>query len=401
MPSISNRAKTLPASPIRKLVPFAEAAKDKGVKVYHLNIGQPDIQTPPAFFDAIKDADLKVVAYSHSAGIEPLRDEIVNYYGRIGHDLTNEEVIVTTGASEALNFVFASIMNAGDEVIIPEPFYANYNSFSLAKDTKVVPVPTTIENNFALPAMEEFEKKITPKTRAILICNPGNPTGVLYPKESLEQLAAIVKKHDLFLIADEVYREFVYGGSEHYSTLNLKDIQQNVIVVDSISKRFSACGARIGCIISRNEELMDAALKLAQARLSPPTLGQLGAVEMYKLPASYYKGVVDEYSQRRDTLKASLDKIEGAVCPEINGAFYAMVELPVDDSEKFCRWLLEEFEHDGATVMMAPGGGFYATDGAGTNQVRIAYVLNESDLQAAMSCLAAGLKAYQGTTVNA
>ena len=401
MPSISNRAKTLPASPIRKLVPYAESAKERGVKVYHLNIGQPDIATPPAFFQAIKDADLEVVAYSHSAGTQQLRDEIANYYGRLGHKLTDEEIIVTTGASEALNFVFASIMNAGDEVIVPEPFYANYNSFSLAKDTKVVPVTTTIENNFALPPIEEFEKKITSKTRAILICNPGNPTGVLYPRESLEQLMQIVKKHDLFLIADEVYREFVYGGSQHCSTLDLAGIEQNVIVVDSISKRFSACGARIGCVISRNAELMDAALKMAQARLSPPTLGQVGAVEMYKLPASYYEGVVAEYSQRRDALKASLDNIEGVVCPEINGAFYAMVELPVDDSEKFCRWLLEKFEHEGATVMMAPGGGFYATRGAGTNQVRIAYVLNETDLKAAMNCLEAGLKAYQGTTVKA
>ena len=395
MPSISNRAKTLPASPIRKLVPFSEAAKERGVKVYHLNIGQPDIATPPAFFEAIKDADLEVVAYSHSAGTQQLRDEIANYYGRLGHQLNDEQIIVTTGASEALNFIFASIMNAGDEVIVPEPFYANYNSFSLAKDTKVVPVATKIEDNYALPPIEEFEKKITDKTRAILICNPGNPTGVLYPRESLEELMQIVKKHDLFLIADEVYREFVYGGSKHSSTLGLEGIEQNVIVVDSISKRFSACGARIGCVISRNAELMNAALKMAQARLSPPTLGQVGAVEMYKLPPSYYEGVVAEYSQRRDTLKSHLDRIEGVVCPEINGAFYAMVELPVDDSEKFCRWLLEEFEHDGTTVMMAPGGGFYATPGAGATQVRIAYVLNESELTAAMNCLEAGLKAYK------
>ncbi|MFT5300939.1 MAG: aspartate aminotransferase [Mariniblastus sp.] len=395
MLSFSDRALQLPASPIRKLVPFAEAAKNRGTTVYHLNIGQPDIETPPQFFEAITNANLKVLAYSHSAGIEPLRDQIAAYYTRLGHEISKDQVLVTTGASEALNFVFAALMNPGDEVIIPEPFYANYLSFSLGNNGVVVPVTSGVEADFALPAIEDFEAKITEKTRAILICNPGNPTGVLYPREALEKLKAICEKHNLFLIADEVYREFVYDGNQHYSTLGLKGIEQNVIVIDSISKRFSACGARIGCIVSRNEQFMGLVMKMAQARLSPPTFGQLGAAAVYELPASYYEGVAAEYAKRRDILKSSLDQMEGVVCPRVNGAFYAMVRLPVDDSDHFCQWILEEFEHNGATVMMAPGSGFYATPGLGKNEVRIAYVLNCEDLAAAMDCLAAGLVAYQ------
>jgi aspartate aminotransferase len=400
MPTLSHRAALLPASPIRKLVPYAEAARKRGIRVFQLNIGQPDIETPPAFFQAIQDADLKVLAYSHSAGTESLRREILNYYARLGHTLGLSDVLVTTGASEALSFVFAAILNAGEEVIIPEPFYANYNSFTLAKDAVVVPITTHIEENFALPPMEAFEALITPRTRAILICNPGNPTGILYPPESLQKLREIVLKHDLFLIADEVYREFVYDGLTHHSTLGLEGLEQHVIVVDSISKRFSACGARIGCVLSRNQVLMDAMLRMAQARLSPPTYGQIGAEAVYGLSSDFYDAVVEEYMARRDTLKAALARMEGVLCPEVNGAFYAMVRLPVDDSERFCQWMLEAFSHEGSTVMMAPAGGFYATPGLGHDEVRLAYVLNQTDLAAAMDCLEAGLKAYPGRVLK-
>ena len=396
MPELSDRSRRLPESPIRKLVPYAEAAKKRGTKIFHLNIGQPDVHTPPEFFQAIQAANPTVLAYSHSAGNESLRQEIANYYRRHGHELSVNEINVTTGASEALGFVFASIMDAEEEVIVPEPFYANYNSFSLANSGNVVPITTRIEDDFALPSIDQFEERITEKTRAILICNPGNPTGILYPQESLIRLTEIVKKHDLFLIADEVYREFAYDGSVHHSTLGMDEIRNNVVVVDSISKRFSACGARIGCVVSRNKELMQSVLKLSQARLSPPTYGQIGAEAVYKLPQSYFEGVVQEYAGRRDQLRKSLDAIEGVVCPAVNGAFYSMVRLPVDSAEKFCRWMLEEFEYEGATVMMAPGEGFYATPGLGVDEVRIAYVLNQGDLQAAMACLEAGLIAYPG-----
>ena len=394
MPKFSDRAKSLPASPIRKLVPFADAAKKRGTKVYHLNIGQPDIETPPQFFEAIRNADLEVLAYSHSAGIVPLREQIAAYYGRLGHSMSSNEVLVTTGASEALNFVFHAILNPGDEVIVPEPFYANYVSFSLGNSGVVVPVPTKIEEDFALPPIEAFEEKITPRTRAILICNPSNPTGMLYTDDALEELRELALEHDLILIADEVYREFAYDHNEHHSILGLEGLGQNAVVIDSISKRFSACGARIGCIVSHNKELMQLVLKMGQARLSPPTLGQLGATAVYQLPPDYYQGVVEEYSKRRDLLKSALGEIEGVLCPHINGAFYAMVRLPVDDSETFCQWILEEFSHEGGTVMMAPGAGFYATPGLGRDEVRIAYVLNCEDLAKAMDCLAAGLKEY-------
>ncbi len=390
----------LPDSPIRKLVPYADAAKSRGVRVYHLNIGQPDIETPPEFFKAIQDANLKVLAYSPSAGIAPLRDQIAAYYGRHGCNVNESNVLVTTGASEALSFVFGAIMNPGDEVIIPEPFYANYLSFSVGKDAKVVPVTSDINDDFALPAVEAFEERITDRTKAILICNPGNPTGVLYPREALEKLKEICLKHDLFLIADEVYREFAYDGLSHHSILGLEGLEEHSVVVDSISKRFSACGARIGCIVSKSDQLLGLVNKMAQARLSPPTLGQLGAAAVYEMSSDYYEKVVREYSGRRDLLVKSLSNIEGVVCPRVTGAFYAMVELPVDDSEKFCRWILEEFEHEGATVMVAPGGGFYATRGLGNKQVRIAYVLNETDLTAAMKCLNEALKAYPGRTID-
>ncbi|MEM7456112.1 MAG: pyridoxal phosphate-dependent aminotransferase [Planctomycetota bacterium] len=400
MPQFSNRALNLPASPIRKLAPFADAAKARGTHVYHLNIGQPDVETPQPFFDAVRE-DMKVLAYSPSNGIAPLREQIAAYYGRIGHQISTDEVLVTTGASEALMFVFAAIMNAGDEVIIPEPFYANYLSFSIAKDSTVVPVTSRIEDDFALPSVEDFEAKITDRTKAILICNPGNPTGALYPKEALEQLRDLAKKHDLFLVADEVYREFAYDGHEHHSILGFEGFEENAIVIDSISKRFSACGARIGCVVSRNPGLMELILKQAQARLSPPTFGQLGATAVYQLGADYYAGVTAEYASRRELLKKALDEIEGVHCPKVNGAFYAMVRLPVDDSEEFCQWILEEFDHNGTTVMMAPGSGFYATEGLGRDEVRIAYVLNGDDLAAAMKCLEEALKAYPGRTVGA
>ena len=394
MPQIASHAQALPASPIRKLVPFADAAKAAGKHVFHLNIGQPDIATPPAYFEAVRNADMEVLAYSPSAGIAPLRKKIVEYYGRVGPQISVDNVIVTTGASEALQFVFNAILDPGDEVIVMEPFYANYLSFCLQNLGTIVPVTTSVDDNFALPSVEAFEEKITSKTRAIMICNPSNPTGVSYDASTLDQLETIAKKHNLFLITDEVYREFIYGQTKPPSALTLDGMDEHVIVVDSISKRFSACGARIGCLVTRNKQVYDATMKMAQARLSPPTFGQLGATAVYDMPETYYAGVVKEYSARRDLLKKSLNEIEGVTCPDIDGAFYAMVRLPVEDSEDFCRWMLESFEHEGNTVMMAPGAGFYATEGLGKNEVRIAYVLNESDLAKAMVCLREGLKAY-------
>lgn len=400
MPTISQRAVLMPASPIRKLVPFAEVAKSRGTKVYHLNIGQPDIETPPAFYDAIKRADLKVLEYSHSAGILSLRKKIAEYYQRLHLEVTTEDVIVTTGASEALFFIFMSCLNPDDEIIVPEPFYANYNSFALTAGVKVVPIHTSIEQNFDLPPIEKFEELITPKTKAILICNPGNPTGILYPKKDLEKLCQIVQKHDLYLIADEVYREFVYDGHQHHSVLEFAGMEDKAIVVDSISKRFSACGARIGNVICRNKEVMNALLKYAQARLSPPTMGQIGAEAVYDLPQSFYENVIAEYAKRRTFMLGELQKMEGVLCPEVNGAFYAVVRLPVDDAEDFCKWMLNEFSHKGATVMMAPANGFYSKPTMGTDEVRIAYVLKQDDLKAAMECLSEGLKAYPGRKIG-
>jgi aspartate aminotransferase len=396
MLKLSERSRVLPASPIRKLAPYAEAARRKGVKVYHLNIGQPDIQTPPQFLQAISAANLGVIEYSHSAGIEELRRQIVNYYQRWGYPLKLAEVLVTCGASEALSFALTAVLDPSDEVIIPEPFYANYLSFALASNGVVVPVQTEIENHFALPDISRFEEAITPRTKAIMICNPGNPTGIIYPREALQRLAELVQRRDLFLIADEVYREFNYGSEPCLSALGLAGIEDRVIVVDSISKRFSACGARVGCVLSRNADLMDAVLRMAQARLSPPTLGQIGAAAVYQLPEEYYQGVIREYAERRDVLKAALDRIPGLFCPQINGAFYAMVKLPVADADHFCQWMLEEFSHNGATVMMAPGSGFYSSPGKGKDQVRLAYVLKGEDLRQAVACLEAGLAAYPG-----
>ena len=395
MPKISNRGNNMPASPIRKLVPYAEQAKKRGVKVYHLNIGQPDIKTPEVAIDAIRNIDLKVLEYSHSAGNESYRKKLAAYYTKQGIAITPEELMITVGGSEAIQFALYSCMDAGDEVIIPEPFYANYNGFATAGDIVVKPITTKIENGFALPAVEEFEKLITPKTKAIIICNPNNPTGYLYTKEELMQLREIVLKHDLYLFADEVYREFCYDGKTHTSILNLEGLEQNAVVVDSISKRFSACGARIGCLITRNKDLINAAMKFAQARLSPPSLGQIAGEAALDTDESYFKEVYNEYISRRNNIVSKLNQIPGVVCPTPGGAFYAMIQLPVKDSDHFCQWLLEGFEHDKKTVMLAPGSGFYNTPGLGKNEARVAYVLKNEDIDEAVNCLKLALEAYK------
>jgi len=399
MPKISNKGISMPESPIRKLVPFAETAKKAGKKVYHLNIGQPDIKTPELALQAIHGFSDKVVEYSHSAGFESYRIGLANYYQNLGIDANQNDIIVTTGGSEALLFALNSCLDNGDEIIIPEPFYANYNGFSTSAGVKIKPIATNINNGFALPAIEEFEKLITPNTKAILICNPGNPTGYLYSKQELETLRDIVIKHDLFLIADEVYREFAYDGNEHYSVLNIKGLEQNAIVIDSTSKRYSMCGIRVGCIVSKNKELMATAMKFAQARLSPPTFGQIAGEAALKTDSSYFTEVSAEYVSRRDVLVEGLNKIEGVICPKPTGAFYAIAQLPVDDADKFAQWLLEDFDLDGETIMVAPAAGFYSTPNTGTNQVRIAYVLNKESLQKSIDILAAALKVYPGRTL--
>lgn len=398
MPKIAQKALDMPASPIRKLVPFSEKAKKQGKIVYHLNIGQPDIETPQVALDAIKNMDLKVIEYSHSAGFESYRTKLAAYYQKTGINVNAEDIIITTGGSEALIFGFMTTCNLGDEVIIPEPFYANYNGFAVTAGVNVVPVTSHIESGFALPPVEEIEKKITSKTKAIVICNPGNPTGYLYSKEELEQLAALVKKHDLFLFADEVYREFCYDGAKPFSVMNLKGIEENVIMIDSVSKRYSMCGARIGALISKNKEVMSAALKFGQARLSPPTIDQIASEAALDTPQSYFDNVVAEYVERRNIMVDGLNKIPGVFCPKPSGAFYCVAKFPVDDAEKFCQWLLEDFEFEGQTVMMAPANGFYASAGAGKNEARIAYVLNQDSLRKAVKCLEEALKVYPGRT---
>lgn len=398
MPSISQKGFEMPASPIRKLVPFAEAAKKKGVKIYHLNIGQPDIETPETMLNAIRNINLKVIEYSHSAGIESYRRRLVEYYNRYKIDLDYTDIMITTGGSEAIEIAMMTCLNPGDEVIVTEPFYANYNGFSMQAGVKVVPVTATIENGFALPAISEFEKVITAKTKAILICNPNNPTGYLYTKEELEALRQIVMKHDLFLFSDEVYREFCYDDNAYISAMHLEGIQQNVIMVDSVSKRYSACGARIGALISRNKEVMNAALKFAQARLSPPTFGQIASEAAIDTPDSYFVKVKNEYVARRNFVVNALNKIEGVFCPMPNGAFYCIAQLPIDDADVFCQWLLESFNYNQQTVMLAPATGFYSTPGYGKNQVRIAYVLKTEDLKSAVECLEKALEVYPGRT---
>lgn len=398
MPTISRKAVQMPESPIRKLVPYAEKAKAAGKTVYHLNIGQPDIETPQVALDAIRSMDRNVIEYSHSAGFQSYRNKLSAYYKKVGINVEPEHILVTTGGSEALTFGFMTTCDPGDEVIIPEPFYANYNGFAVAAGLNVVPVTASIDNGFALPPVTEIEKKITAKTRAIVICNPGNPTGYLYSREELEQLRDIVKKHDLFLFADEVYREFCYDGAVPFSVMNLSGIENNVIMIDSVSKRYSMCGARIGAIISKNPEVMAAALKFGQARLSPPTVDQIAAEAALDTPQSYFDEVVAEYVERRNIMVDGLNQIPGVFCPKPSGAFYCVARFPVDNAEKFCQWLLEDFEYQGATVMMAPANGFYSTPGAGEQEARIAYVLNKESLQKAVKCLEEALKVYPGRT---
>jgi aspartate aminotransferase len=396
MPNISNKGLNMPESPIRKLVPFAEKAKRNGKTVFHLNIGQPDIETPKVALDAVKDFSSQVVEYSHSAGFESYRKGLASYYQSLGISVNFDDLMVTTGGSEALLFALNSCLDAGDEVIIPEPFYANYNGFSTSSGITVKPISTSIENGFALPPIDDFEKLITAKTKAILICNPGNPTGYLYSKEELERLRDLVKKHDLFLFADEVYREFCYDGNKHISVLNLDGLEDNAVVIDSTSKRYSMCGIRVGCIVSKNKEVISTALKFAQARLSPPTFGQVAGEAALSTPKEYFDNVSNEYVSRRDLLVEGLNKIKGVICPKPKGAFYAIAQLPVDNAEKFAQWLLEEFDYNNETLMVAPAAGFYSTEGEGYDQVRIAYVLNLASLKKAIICLEEALKIYPG-----
>lgn len=398
MPKISNKGRMMPESPIRKLVPYADEAKKKGIKVYHLNIGQPDIETPEVALNAIRNFKPKVVEYSHSAGIPSYRKKLVNYYKKHNIDITADEIIIGAGASEAILFAMQTCLDPGDEIIIPEPFYANYNGFAINAGVVVKPIFSSIETGFALPPIADFEKAITPKTKAILICNPNNPTGYLYSKEELETLRDIVKKYDLYFISDEVYREFCYDGKKHYSAMHLKGIENNVILIDSVSKRYSACGVRIGCMISKNKEVMQTALKFAQARLSPPTFGQVAAEAAIDTPDSYFDNVLKEYLARRDVVVESINKINGAFCPNPSGAFYVVARLPIDDSDKFCRWLLEDFEYNNETVMLAPASGFYSTKGRGKDEVRISYVLKVDDLKSSMKCLEEALIVYPGKT---
>jgi aspartate aminotransferase len=386
----------MPPSPIRKLVPFADQAKERGVRVFHLNIGQPDIPTPDVALEALRNCRERVIEYTHSAGNLSLRRKLAGYYRGVGIDVTEKNILVTTGGSEAINFAFMSTLNPGDEVIIPEPFYANYYSFATICGVVIKTVTSFIEQGFALPPVAEIEKVITPRTRGIVIVNPNNPTGYLYSREELEQVAELVRKHDLFLYADEVYREFCYDGREHFSTMNLKGLEQNVILLDSVSKRYSECGLRVGMLVTRNEEVLATALKFGMSRLCSPAIGQLIAEASIDAPASYFKAVHDEYQERRDFLVKALNEMPGVVCPKPSGAFYAVVKLPVDDAERFARWLLEDFNYQGETVMVAPANGFYSTPGFGIDQVRVAYVLKISELKRAMEVLAKALECYPG-----
>lgn len=386
----------MPESPIRKLVPYAEAAKKRGVKVYHLNIGQPDIKTPEVAMNAIRNYDAKVVEYSHSAGHQQYREKLAAYYQKNNIHVDANDIIVTAGASEAILFAIQSIMDPGDEIIIPEPFYANYNGFATNAGVVVKPIFSSINDGFALPPISEFEKAITPKTKAIIVCNPNNPTGYLYSREELDVLKEIALKYDLYLIADEVYREFVYDGEEHFSVMNLEGLEQHSILIDSVSKRYSACGFRIGCMVSKNKELMATAMKFAQARLSPPSFGQVASEAALETPASYFTEVVEEYIQRRNVVVEGINNIDGAYCPNPKGAFYVVAKLPIDDSDRFCRWLLEDFHFENQTVMCAPASGFYSTPGLGKDEIRISYVLKTEDLKNSMKVLDEALKVYPG-----
>ena len=399
MPKISQKGIAMPESPIRKLVPFAENAKKSGKKVYHLNIGQPDIHTPKIALDAISSFSNSVVEYSHSAGFESYRKGLSKYYQNIDINVSHSDLLITTGGSEALLFALNSCLDDGDEIIIPEPFYANYNGFSISSGVKVVPIATNIDDGFALPSIQEFEKLITSRTKAILICNPGNPTGYLYSKAELESLKEIVVKNNLFLIADEVYREFAYDGEKHHSVLNISGIENHAIVIDSTSKRYSMCGIRVGCIVSKNKDVISTALKFAQARLSPPTFGQIAGEAALCTPQSYFDKVSKEYVDRRNVLVNGLNSIDGVICPKPKGAFYAIAQLPVDNADEFAKWLLEEFSFEGETIMVAPAAGFYSTINSGFNQVRIAYVLNKDSLKKAVQILKEALKVYPGRVV--
>lgn len=399
MPKVSSKGLNMPASPIRKLVPFAEKAKSDGRRIFHLNIGQPDIETPGTMLDAIHNFSPKVVEYSHSAGIESYRKKLTGYYDRYDIHLDYTDIMITTGGSEAIEIAMMSCLNEGDEVIIPEPFYANYNGFGMQAGILIKPVQSFIETGFALPPISEFEKVITPKTKAIMICNPNNPTGYLYTKSELESLRDLVAKYDLWFFSDEVYREFCYDGKEYFSVMHLKGIEQNVVMLDSISKRYSACGARIGALISRNKEVMSTALKFAQARLSPPTFGQVAAEAAIDTPDSYFKKVKEEYVARRDYVVEALNKIDGVFCPKPSGAFYCIARLPIDNADKFCQWLLEKFSFENETVMLAPATGFYSNPTLGTDEVRIAYVLKIDDLKRSMMCIEEALKVYPGRKV--
>lgn len=395
MPAISQKGMAMPQSPIRKLVPFADEAKARGIEIHHLNIGQPDIKTPEVALNAISSNTIKVLAYSHSAGFQSYRTKLAAYYQKHDIDVTSDDIIITTGGSEALLFAMGSVTDPGDEIIIPEPFYANYNGFATASGVSVVPVISTLEDGFSLPPIADFEKLITSRSKAIVICNPGNPTGYLYSEDEIRQLAEMVKKHDLFLIADEVYREFAYDGLKHHSVMTQRDIDEHTIMIDSVSKRYSMCGARIGCIVSRNKKLMATAMKFAQARLSPPTFAQVAAEAALETPESYFTDVIDEYVSRRNTLVAGLEKIPGVKVAKPKGAFYCIAALPVKNADAFAQWLLESFNYQGKTVMVAPAAGFYSSEGVGLNQVRIAYVLEEKALEEAVAILAAALEVYK------
>jgi aspartate aminotransferase len=397
MLTISQRGQQMPPSPIRKLVPYAEAAKKRGTKVFHLNIGQPDIETPPSILDAVRHADIRVLEYSHSAGNESYRRKLVQYYKSVGIEVSHDQIIITTGGSEAIMFGFFVCLNPGDEVIIPEPYYANYNGFAVAAGVTVVPIPSRIENGFALPPISDFEKAITDKTRAIIVCSPNNPTGYLYSRQEMDDLKTICLKHNLYLFSDEAYREFVYEGS-YVSAMHLDGMEDHVVLMDTVSKRYSACGARIGAFVTKNKAVYDAAMKFAQARLSPPGLAQILGEAAVDLPASYFDTPKAEYKARRDLLVKRLNAMPGVFCPNPGGAFYAMAQLPIDDSDAFCQWILESFSHHNKTVMLAPATGFYGTPGLGKNEVRLAYVLNQSDLNEAMDCLEAALRQYPGRT---
>lgn len=399
MPQISSKGMQMPESPIRKLVPYSDEAKKKGRKVYHLNIGQPDVETPEVAREKIRTTDIRVIEYTHSAGNLSYRRKLAEYYRKYQINITSDEIIITTGGSEAILFAMMTCLDPGDEIIIPEPFYANYNGFAITAGIKVVPIVSVIETGFALPPVADFEKVITPKTKAIMVCNPNNPTGYLYTREELESLAELVKKHDLFLFADEVYREFCYDGKEHFSVMNLKGIDQNVVLLDSVSKRYSACGVRIGALISKNRDVMKTALKFAQARLSPPTYGQIAGEAAIDTPDSYFEAVVKDYVNRRNTVVEAINRMKGSFCPNPSGAFYCVARLPIDDSDKFCQWLLESFEYNNETVMLAPASGFYATPGKGKDEIRISYVLKVEDLKKAMICLEEALKVYPGRTL--